>query len=153
MPNEIPQELLDQMIHMNNEQFDDIEKRWRDNLTVKKAYERQYYAQLQGYLDYNSTFRESQRSLKPHEHAAFLDQELLSEAQSINQDRVKTDHIEQQQALENPKPPQIGERAKDITAQLFAAMEYETLEREWETRLNYPANDLYPTDHDIELER
>ncbi|MGN7822923.1 hypothetical protein ACTJJB_22580 [Chitinophaga sp. 22536] len=187
MPNQIPQELLDQMIHMNNEQFDHIEKRWRDNLTVKQEYERQYYTQLKGYLDYNSAFKENQRPLKPHERAAILDQELLKEAQEINienarhqaahEEALKTQQQRQelvksfisekekiltaekapeqpdQLRLENPAAPHISEKAKEITAKLFAAMKYEALEREWETQLNYPANDLYPADHDIELER
>ncbi|KAA2241526.1 hypothetical protein F0L74_16660 [Chitinophaga agrisoli] len=154
MANEMPQELIDEIIQMDYHQFDYFEKKWKDNLNVKADYERQYYSQVQGYIEHNKTFNENKRPLKPLEYSAVIDQELVEEARTINLDRAVNDNEKSKQQPENPAPPPIGDSVKSITARLFAAMKYETLKQDNDRKANSP-HKSQPSDpkKDIDIER
>lgn len=183
MIQEIPQELLDEMIRMNEEQFKQIEEKWINNLTAKAEYEKQYFAQIGSYALHNQTFRQNVLPMTPSEKNLSLDTDLLKEAKTINfentrqaaiqkaieqqrQSVVRSFYNEQEQIitlaktqgqeiplqLENPVPPHVSKEINVISEKLMDALKYETLEREWEAELNYPANDLHPTPEQIEME-
>lgn len=142
MPTEIPQELLEEMILMDDKKFEYFEKKWYANEQAKEEYSRQYYNQLQGYIDYNKTFGEKVCPIKPLDNAILLDTQLLAEARAHNiemkiaaqkqqRDGLRKDFTDTQtmtdrifdglllgklmeQAAEEPSAPDHDERQQEI---------------------------------------
>ena len=137
MPTEIPQDLLDEMMRMNDVRFDAFEKAWYNNEHQKEQYEKQYYNQLSGHLVYNDTFKEKVQPLKPHEYAASLDKDLLSRARAYNQEMEREVELIQPQPEKNIKPQvptleglrkEYREATHSITDGLFSKLHFNKLQ-------------------------
>lgn len=182
MINQISQELLDEMIHMDQEQFKIFEEKWLDNLSAKAQYEKQYFSQIGEYALHNQTFGKNQLPLTPSEKSNSLDMDIVKEAKAINFENArlaaiqkaiqeqrqsishsfanereqitstKTPGQEINQQLEKPVPPHVSKEVNAIAEKLMNALKHETLEHEWETELSYPANDLNPNYEQFEME-